>query len=251
MKYSFLMAVNHEGPFLNEAIESVLAQTCEDFEFFIIANSCSDELWERLRALGDPRIRLYRTQVGQLAFNLNFGLNIIRDGYVLRMDSDDVSLPDRLKITKAMLAELNYPDILACEAIVINENGERIGYRAVKTEHDEIVSGLWLRNPLVHPACALKVQTILRLGGYLGGRASEDYDLWLRASNDARVVFHGVAKPLIKYRISTSQCRRLRLGYAETAAHLLREFLMGKGVKYLLGAAIGCVKLVTRSRKVG
>lgn len=242
MKYSFLMCVNKGHEFLADAIESVLIQTDMEFEFFIIANRCDDELWSYLLLIDDPRVRVHRTEIGQLSFNLNYGINLIRTGYVLRMDADDICMPDRLEKTKKYLKENSWPDVMGGQAILINSRGVEIGLVRPPETNEAIRAMLWRKMPIVHPTCALRVESILNLRGYLGGFMSEDYDLWLRASRNKAFVFKNIDIPLIKYRISEHQSRGSRLGYAEVAGSMLREALFGAGAKYYFGALLGVLK---------
>ena len=247
MKFSFLMAVNRDNPYLDAAIKSVLNQTDPDFQFFIVANNCSDELWNYLNSFADARLRLFRTRIGQLSFNLNYGLNKIGTGYALRMDADDISIPERLALTKQALVENNYPDILAGSAMIIDQNSARTGTVTVPLAHDEIVRKLWYKNPIVHPACALRVESILKIRGYSGGFLSEDYELWIRAARADAIRFTGIASQLIEYRVHGDQARGQTLAYAEAAGVRVREFVLNRDIKFLFGALYSTSKYFYRS----
>lgn len=236
------MCVNRLHDHLPHAIRSVLQQDDPDFIFFIIANNCDDALWLYLNGLIDHRIKIYRTHIGQLSFNLNFGLNLIENGYALRMDADDICLPDRLSLTKKYLEEKKWPDVMGGQALLINEEGVHIGSATVPTENEVIRRVLWRKCPMIHPTCALRVQSVLQLRGYLGGFMSEDYDLWLRASRNPKFIFSNIEQPLIKYRISTGQSRGDATGYAEVAGYMLREGLLGEGFRYFAASVLGVAK---------
>ena len=92
LNYTFLMCVHKLTPFVGEAVASVLGQTDPDFEFIIVANNCGEDLWCFLNEFDDRRIQLYRTRIGQLSFNLNYGLNLAKEGDILRIDADDIAL---------------------------------------------------------------------------------------------------------------------------------------------------------------
>ena len=69
MKFSFLMCVNQVQPFLDKAILSMVNQDyLEKYEVLIVANNCSDSLYEILigYCLRFENIRLYRTSIGQV-----------------------------------------------------------------------------------------------------------------------------------------------------------------------------------------
>jgi glycosyltransferase involved in cell wall biosynthesis len=236
------MCVNKLTPFVGDAVMSVLGQTDPDFEFIIVANDCNDDLWRFLNTFEDPRIALYRTNIGQLSFNLNYGLNLAKKGYILRMDADDIALPNRLEVTKSLLVDHGYPDLLAGAAFLIDESGNGIGYVSSPCEDAEIKASFWRTNKIIHPACSFRAESVISLGGYCSGFMSEDYDLWLRASRSKEFTFCNVDVPFIKYRINSGQARGKSLGYAEVAGHLLREALLLNSLKMLLGSVLACFK---------
>ncbi len=82
---------------LREAIQSVLQQTLQDFEFIAIDDGSSDESFDVLNAFArlDPRLRIYRQPHKALPATLNFGCALAESSYIARMDADDIALPDR------------------------------------------------------------------------------------------------------------------------------------------------------------
>ena len=95
-KVSIILAINSDHGFLRDAINSILDQSFEDFEFIIIANNCSDELWLELNKFTDldPRIKIKRLKIGGLIFALNYGLAIAKGAYIARMDAAALSTSD-------------------------------------------------------------------------------------------------------------------------------------------------------------
>ncbi len=242
LHYTFLMCVNKLTPFVGDAVISVLCQTDPEFDFIEVANNCEEDLWCFLNGFDDPRIKLYRTNIGQLSFNLNYGLNLAKKGYILRMDADDIALPNRLELTKSKLFDHGYPDLLGGGSFLIDESGTEIGYVGSSCEDADIKASFWWKNKIIHPACSFKVESVINLGGYCSGFMSEDYDLWLRASRSKAFTFCNVDVPFIKYRINPGQASGKSLAYAEVAGHLLREALMLNSLKMLLGSVLACFK---------
>ena len=94
-KVSVVMAAYNAGATVAEAIESVLHQTCADFELIAVDDGSSDDTFRILSEFGDPRIRLIRNSenVG-LAYSLNAGLAAASGEFVARIDADDKTLPE-------------------------------------------------------------------------------------------------------------------------------------------------------------
>ena len=89
-------AYNHER-FIGAAIESVLNQTCQDFELIVINDGSTDRTGEIVQSYRDERI-IYRAQENQDAYNtINRGLGMVSGEYVAILNSDDVYFPDRLE----------------------------------------------------------------------------------------------------------------------------------------------------------
>ncbi|SVC41049.1 uncharacterized protein METZ01_LOCUS293903, partial [marine metagenome] len=93
-----LMPVYNGAKYLNEAIDSILNQTFQNFEFIIIDDGSTDDSVKIIKSYDDNRIRLVenRNNLGQ-SETLNKGLSLTRGKYIARMDQDDISMPERLK----------------------------------------------------------------------------------------------------------------------------------------------------------
>lgn len=242
--FSVLLCVNKQQQWLSEAIESILSQDDQDFEFLIAANACTDELWSELQEFGvrDSRVRLFRSNVGQLSFNLNMLADQAHGNYLVRMDADDISEPDRLKILRRFL-EQNEVAILGSAVTLIDERGDKFGEMKFPRTKREIIRLLPLRTVFCHPSVVINRQFLLSVRGYLGGFNSEDYDLWLRAvRSGANMGNHPEA--LLRYRVHSGQSTATRLGYAEVAGYWLRELFYAPSFYNLYGFLIGLCKAI-------
>ena len=92
-----LMPVYNGTRYLREAIDSILKQTFEDFEFLIIDDASTDESANVILSYSDKRIRFVQNEsnVGQVRCQ-NIGLDLARGKYIARLDQDDSSLATRL-----------------------------------------------------------------------------------------------------------------------------------------------------------
>jgi glycosyltransferase involved in cell wall biosynthesis len=246
--FSVVLCVNKNIPYLKDAIISVLTQEyIKDFEFIIVANNCENELYEYLQTFTDPRIKLFRTKIGQLSFNLNYAVNFSSGEYIVRMDADDISLVNRLATTEKIVLEYQ-PDVVGFSAMYVNETCVVIG-ESKDYSKKNIEKLLMRKNPFIHPTVAIKKDTLLSVGGYLGGRQSEDYDLWIRLSKVNGINFIISPIKVLKYRITEEQSRGNVLPYCEVASYFLREFLISWKPKYLLALLITVGKRIILPRK--
>lgn len=89
-------AYNHEQ-FVGYAIESVLAQTCQDFELVIVNDGSTDGTERVIQGYDDDRIRYYY-QENQDAYNtINRGIALAQGEYIAILNSDDMYVADRLE----------------------------------------------------------------------------------------------------------------------------------------------------------
>lgn len=242
--FSVVMCVNRDQSWLSEAIESILSQDDSDFEFLIAANACNDELWNKLHLFGrnDSRIRIFRSDIGQLSFNLNLLADKAHGEYLVRMDADDVSEPNRLRTLRLALARRQF-DILGSAVILIDGEGREIGAMHLPETEIAIKRALLTRTAFCHPAVAIRRQFLLGMRGYLGGYVSEDTDLWLRALR-AGASMQNLQIPLLRYRVHGGQSIASRLGYAEVASHWLRELLITPSCYATRGFVVALFKAI-------
>ena len=114
VKISVVMPVyNTPIPFLKEAVESILNQTFGDFEFIIIDDGSTNDAKKYLEGLTDPRIRLIRneTNIG-ITKSLNIGFKAAQGKYIARMDSDDISFPERFEKQYAFMEA--HSEVIVC-----------------------------------------------------------------------------------------------------------------------------------------
>lgn len=245
--FSVVMCCNRDEDYIQQAIKSVLAQSFVFFEFIIVLNKCADELYESVAMIKDPRISLFRTEIGQLSFNLNLGVNNAKGKYIVRFDSDDVCHVDRLKETYSLIVKDPTVDIIAGSCRIINASGTVVGLRVIKAQ--DWRSMIAYSNPFIHPAMAIRRDLILSARGYLGGFQSEDYDLWIRLAKRKDVKCAFTSFPMIDYRVSEFQSKGSRLAYAEVASYFLRELLVEPSFRRLFSLVVSVCKVFLKSKK--
>jgi hypothetical protein len=224
-KVSVLMSVYNAERHVGEAIESILGQTFRDFEFAIFDDGSTDGTSEILRGFDDERIMLVENDenIG-LTRSLNRGLRLARGEYIVRLDADDVALPERLEKQVQFLD--THPDVglLGCAVEYIDPQGRTLGFQRVYRE--ELDKLLAYHNWFHHSATAFRRECLDRVGSYREAfRYAQDYDLWLRILEQ-----YGVAcmpEPLVKIRLtldSIAATRRARqMAYVNLAIELARQ----------------------------
>jgi glycosyltransferase involved in cell wall biosynthesis len=202
---SVVMPVRDAMPFLDEAIESILAQSHANFEFVIGDDGSTDGSGERLDhwARRDPRIRLVRNHGPCLgpAGSSNWVVREAIHPLIARMDADDVSLPDRLH--RQVLAFRAHPNAVIVGSLydLIDEKSRRVAGRNRSALTD--ARGDF---PVAHGSIMFRRDVFDRVGGY---RAQcdfwEDRDLLIRILREGEALI--LPEALYRYRYSGTSCR--------------------------------------------
>ena len=192
--------------YLKEAVESILQQTFSDFEF-IIVDDCSslEESIQYLQTLNDPRVKILRNSENLgITKSLNIGLREAAGKYIARMDSDDISLPERLEKQYAFM-EL-HSDAVFCATYVENF-GDQNGIRRCDTRDLE-----WFRIKLLfdnygpaHPSVMYRRDILLKQSLFYDERIrySQDYMMFVNASRIGAV--YCMEEVLVRYRVHKGQ----------------------------------------------
>jgi glycosyltransferase involved in cell wall biosynthesis len=197
------MPVYQAERYLEEAVESILAQSFDDFELLALDDGSTDASPRILEALAsrDDRIRVRRTEHAGLVSQLNQGLAEARGEFIARMDADDVSHPERFERQLAYLD--THPDCVAVGTGTDEVDPERRIIRTldIRTTHNEIESRLMQGDggALIHASALYRSQALRSIDGY---RKKFEYgeviDLHLRLAEFGRLA--NLPESLYEYR---------------------------------------------------
>lgn len=192
-RVTVLMPVFNRERFVDEAIESVVAQEFADFELLIVDDGSTDRTPEMLRAWAerDARVVVITSPVNQgIPGALNLGLAHARGAYVARLDSDDLLMPRRLAAQAAVLDE--HPEVVlaSCAYETMDGEGNYLGTWRGDEPHEAVVHLLNFYNIVGGGGQVMfRRAEVLAEGGYaLEFPSSEDYDLWVRLLRRGRIL---------------------------------------------------------------
>ena len=189
MKYSVLMSVykNDSPEFLKLALESIYEkQTRKPDEIVAvfdgpITNELNNVL-NNFRTGKEDIVMYYPQEVNKgLGEALRIGSEKCTGDYIFRMDSDDVSAPDRFEKQIAYIETHPEIDVLGTDIAEFQNdpNEKRKRVRSCPAKHDDIVKMCKKRNPMNHVSVCIKRDTLVKCGGYQTLLLLEDYYLWL------------------------------------------------------------------------
>ncbi len=179
-KVSVLMPVyNEKEDYLREAISSILEQTFRDFEFMIINDGSDNNVEEVIFSYDDDRIVYIKNEENlKLIKTLNKGLKLAKGEYIVRMDSDDISKPNRIEASVDFMEK--HPKVVAAGSYAIGI--PRPVKYTLPTDNTYIRAFCrYIANCMMHPAMILRA-SVLRENNlsydenYLH---CEDFKLWI------------------------------------------------------------------------
>ena len=230
---SVVMAVWNGEPYLRAAVDSILHQDFEDFEFIIVDDGSTDNTAAILDTYEDPRIVRMKNDANLgLAKSLNRGLDAARGTYIARQDADDVSLPDRFAKQLKFLEEHQEICILGTGCRLIDD-ADRPGAISLQPQDDLAIRWQMLfANAFFHTSVMVR-RSILEENGLRYDqtiRFSQDFDLWARTIEQANGA--NLSDPLVELRIHDDSVSRrhsdAQIEIAETVTRRQLSTLFGE-----------------------
>lgn len=232
-KVSVLMPVFNTAPYLREAMDSMLSQTFTAFELIVLDDCSPDNADKVLDTYNDPRIVRYKGDKNLGLSNvLNIGIEMARGEFIARMDSDDVSLPERLQVQVCYLEQHPKIDLVSVGMQLFGAK-EEVWIR--EQDHEKVKLNALFYSPVLHASSMWRKDSFERNG--LRFRQdmvpAEDYDLWAEALLKGLKLVN-LPDVLYKYRIheaqstlqtekSAEKCRIVQQNYLRTALPSLSE----------------------------
>jgi glycosyltransferase involved in cell wall biosynthesis len=204
-RVSVLMPVHNGERYLEEAVESILAQTFRDFELLIVDDGSNGATRAILReaARRDSRVVLEERERGGYVSALNSMLSRARAGLIARMDGDDIAHPGRFRQQVEFLEQ--HPEVVCVGSVfdIIDEHGDRLTRLSPPTTDGEI-QRLLLRGhtALSHPSVMMRAAAVRAAGLYDESVTSvEDLDLFLKLGELGQLA--NIPRALLRYRVHT------------------------------------------------
>ena len=202
-----------ESPtFLASSLDSIFHQTLLPTEIILVKDG---PLTAELDAIvSDYAVRYPVLKVVALPQNqglgraLNEGLKHCSYDIVARMDTDDISKPDRFEKQIAVFRKHPELDLVGAWIDEFEEDIHHvISTRKLPERHEDVMSYATRRNPVNHPVVMFRKSAVLAAGGYQHFPLFEDYFLWVRMlKNGAK--FYNIQESLLYFRTSPNMFKR-------------------------------------------
>ncbi|WP_462164563.1 glycosyltransferase family 2 protein [Pseudoalteromonas xiamenensis] len=214
-KVSIIVPCYNVENFIDEALDSILNQTFNDFEVLCLDDASTDSTYSKICqwATQDSRI-VHRRNCKNLGLigTLNELVKWSDAYYLIRMDPDDISEPTRIE-RLVNEAESYSADVVGSSYTMIDSEGKEVFNSALllPTQPKSILYTTAFNSPMAHATVLYRQEYISK---FLYGDscfAAEDYDLWVRTINESEkeILFRNINLPLYRYRIHGSSASNM------------------------------------------
>jgi glycosyltransferase involved in cell wall biosynthesis len=205
---SVIMSVYNDEKNLPESVESILNQTFGDFEFIITEDCSKDNSLKLLRdyASKDKRIVLIENKENlKLTKNLNSMLGIAKGDLIARMDSDDISLPERFEKQVKIFKDNPEIDFVFTSSMLMDNEGNDLCESWRPNDIRKILDHMKFDSYIPHPTIMAKKDIFAKAGNYteIKGYGQEDKELWEKFIANG-VSFYYLNELLLRYRLNPS-----------------------------------------------
>jgi glycosyltransferase involved in cell wall biosynthesis len=233
-----VVATYNYGRFLAGAIDSILAQTCQDFEVVVVDDGSTDHTGDVIRPyLDDRRIRYLRTDhLGQPAAK-NAGIRASSGEFIAFLDADDLWLPTKLEKQVALFRADPELGVVYSRWRAIDEHGRPIPDWARPTHRGDVLARVF-RQSFICFSSSVVSAAVFADAGLFDERIplSIDYDLWLRIALKYR--FDYVDEPLVEYRTGHANLSRRTIERIDCVRSIMVRFLDEYGGRARLDPAL-------------
>ena len=228
---------------LQEALNSLYAQTFQDFEIVLCDDGSSDNTFDvaKENAKTHNNVVLIQNEVNKgLNYTLNRCLSIAKGKYIARMDGDDISLPTRFEKEYNFLETHPEYAIVSTPMKYFDEGGV---FRVGKvTSGEPLLKDFVKETPFCHAPCMVRKEAYMAVEGYSESPyllRVEDYHLWMK------MYLHGyrgfrLTEPL--YMMRDDRNAMIRRNFANRRNEAYVKYLICKNFSLSIGCYIWCLR---------
>jgi glycosyltransferase involved in cell wall biosynthesis len=239
-KISVIMPAYNVGKYIQQAIDSILQQTYQNWELLIGNDASNDDTARVIAAYHDPRIKVFTNEknLGSQPTR-NFLFERAEGNFIALMDADDICLPSRLERQVAAFQNDPKLGIVGTWATIVNRDRKWMADDKRPVQYHDIMRAIYSSNPFLSPTVMVRSDVYKKIGGYreeLNGYSFQDYD-WtfliaerFKAINLPEILYEyrqhddSISKTIsIKKRVGEKLVQRLALQRIEQGADCIQS----------------------------
>lgn len=215
-KYSVLMSVyfKEKPEWLEYSINSMMNQTVLCDEFVLIEDgSLTDELENVVKKFEKEYPGIFNVVRNKknkgLGLALKDGVLHCKNELIIRMDSDDYSIPERCeKLLNVIIENPDYECVGSYEAEFEKDINDIISIHKVPETNEDISKFMRRRCAILHPTVLFRKSSVLKAGNYRDVKLYEDYDLFMRMVCENYAKCYNIQENLYYIRINSDFYKR-------------------------------------------
>ncbi|MDC3150132.1 glycosyltransferase [Alphaproteobacteria bacterium] len=227
-----IMPVYNASKYLDKSIQSILNQTYKDFKFIILNDGSTDNSLDIIKKYSDTdsRIELVDKPNSGAASSFNYGLKICNSKYIARMDSDDISMPDRLHVQINYLEKYKNIDVLGSAIKTIDENDNELKSIFFPDNYSDIIDRMDLTSPIANPSAMIKKSVFEDIGDLdTNTDPADDYDFLVKAVVNKKIITN-INQILLKYRLHQENLSKINHHKQIKFSYNSRKMLIEEGL---------------------
>ena len=224
MKFSVVIPLYNKEQYIENTLNSVLRQTCQDFEIIVVDDGSADGSVEAAGRVVSDKIRLIRQENQGVAVARNTGIYNARGTYVAFLDADDAWNENYLEEIDALTEKYPMSDMFVTAYTVDMGNGKIHTSTQLSPEHG-CLDSYWLTLAKGYDfvwtsVTTIRTEALIKAGCFKPGeKIGQDLDMWARvARNNPRVAYS--SKLCAVYNRSAEQNARTRVRIAWAGAFI-------------------------------
>lgn len=218
---SVIMSVYNAEEYLKEAIDSILSQTFQQFEFIIVDDASTDASYSIIKGYTDKRIRIIQNEknIG-LTKSLNKALKYATGKYIARMDADDICFPTRLEKQVKYMEKHKNVALISCS---YKEFGNSNHKNILQYNEIQIKGILMYGGVLPHPGFFFRYELFYKYKMRYNEKMkyAQDYAFQVSVSKQFKIAC--MSEVLIKYRVTNKRISTQKYYEQQMCANRVRQ----------------------------
>lgn len=196
MNFSVVIPLYNKAPYIEKAIQSVLAQTHKEFELIIVDDGSTDNSFEIIQKYKSDKIHIIAQENQGVSSTRNNGVKVAKFDYIAFLDADDWWAPTFLENLKMLIEEFpkagiygsSYYKVKDGRQIPANIGVDNSFNRGLINYYQVYAKTLWM--PLTSISVVIPKKVYQEVGGFNPQlKLGEDFDLWVRIAQKYPVAY--------------------------------------------------------------
>ncbi len=204
---SIIIPVWNEEKYIDECLQTILAQSYPHFECLLIDDGSTDSTTKIIKAWGtkDPRFKLISKIHSGIIHSINLGFEHAQGSIICRMDGDDRMPPERLKLQVAELEKRGLNALVTGSIHYFSDNPISDGYQKYEQwlntlkKPQQFLLNAFIECPVAAPSWMMYTESVEKIGHFDDDIYPEDYNFMLKALLSG-ISFYSLSKPVLEWR---------------------------------------------------